>query len=177
MKTLSGFATVWLIGAAAAATALAQGSGQPAAANTSPMKPVVGEPTMDTLSFYDANALRVESHGQEVRIYRGIKGPQIAQTGVFRSFDLAKIVAPSENAVREAQEFSRHYGPGSVATIVGGFILGIAFAFDLNSDSNWAIATGEVGGAALALYGARRLNLSYSALSKSVWWYNRDLKK
>jgi len=177
MKRLSGFGIVWLFVAAAAATAVAQASAQPAASNTIVMKPVVGEPARDTVSFYDANALRVESHGQEVRIYRGINGPQIGQTGVFRSFDLAKIVAPSENAVREAHEFSRHYGPGSAATVVGGFVLAIAFAFDLNSDSNWAIATGEVGGAALALYGARRLNLSYSALSKSVWWYNRDLKK
>jgi hypothetical protein len=134
-------------------------------------------PSSDTLGFYDANALRVESRGQVVRIFRGINGPIIAQTGVFHSFDLTNIVAPSENAVREAREFNRNYGPGMFATAAGGFILGVALLFDLNSDPNWAIAAGELGGAAVALYGARRLNLSYSALSKSVWWYNRDLRK
>jgi hypothetical protein len=53
----------------------------------------------------------------------------------------------------------------------------VAFAFDINSDPNWAITAGEVTGAALAIYGSRRLDISYRALSKSIWWYNRDLRK
>jgi len=139
--------------------------------------PSVAAATTDTLSYYDANALRVESRGQGLRIFRGINGPVIAETGAFHTFDLTRIVAPSENAIREAHEFNRNYGPGMVTTAVGGLILGVALAFDLNSDSNWAIAAGEVGGGGLAIYGARRLNVSYSALSKAIWWYNRDLKK
>ena len=155
----------------------AQASSQSTVANTASANLPVAAVTSDTVSYYDANALRVESRGQELRIFRGINGPMIAQTGVFRSFDLTTIVAPSENAIREAREFNRNYGAGMSATVAGGVILGVAFLFDLNSDPNGWIAAGELGGAGVALYGARRLNLSYSALSKSIWWYNRDLKK
>jgi hypothetical protein len=155
---------------------MAQTSNRAADTNTASSAAPVGAST-DTIGYYDANALRVESRRQEVRIFRGVNGPVIAKTGVFHSFDLAAIVAPSENAIREAREFNRNYGPGMFATAVGGFILGVAVLFDLSSDTNWAIATGEVGGASLALYGGSRLNLSYTALSKSIWWYNRDLRK
>jgi hypothetical protein len=176
MLKFFGYAALLTCSVALPARSLAQTSNRAASANTaSAIAPP--HPPSDTVGYYDANALRVEARGQEVRIYRGITGPIIAQTGVFRSFDLTRIVSPSENAMREAREFNRNYGPGMFATATGGFILGVAFLFDLNSDPNWAIATGELGGAAVALYGARRLNLSYSALSKSVWWYNRDLKK
>lgn len=176
MMRLFGPGALWVCCVALPAAAAAQTSNQVAGAHTaSSIVPVSA--SSDTLGYYDSNALRVESRGQEVRIVRGINGPVIAKTGVFQSFDLARLVAPSENAIREAREFNRNYGPGMFATALGGLILGVSIAFDLNSDTNWAIATGEVGGAALALYGGRRLNLSYSALSKSIWWYNRDLKK
>jgi hypothetical protein len=79
--------------------------------------------------------------------------------------------------MREAREFNRHYRPGMTSASIGGVVLLTALLFDLNSDPSAAIAAGEIAGAGLALYGARRLNLSYNALSKSIWWYNRDLKK
>lgn len=176
MTKFFGFA-VWMLCAAVPAAASAQTASQAAAANPVLLNAAVTAASSDTLGHYDANALRVEGRGQEVKIFRGVNGPVIAETSLFHSFDLASIVAPSENAIREAREFNRNYGPGMFAAALGGLIAGVAVAFDLNSDTNWAIVTGEVGGAALALYGGRRLNLSYSALSKSIWWYNRDLKK
>ena len=34
-----------------------------------------------------------------------------------------------------------------------------------------------VGGVMLMVYGGQRLDMASEALSKSLWWYNRDLKK
>jgi len=146
-------------------------------ANSQLSKLPVAAASNDTLPNYDSNSLRVESRGQALTIFRGINGPVVAETGIFHSLDLTRVVAPSENAIREAREFNRNYGPGMLATAIGGLLVGVAFAFDINSDPNWAITAGEVTGAALAIYGSRRLDISYRALSKSIWWYNRDLRK
>ncbi len=162
--------------AALSVAAGAQATNQPVASNQLSELPVAAA-SNDTLASYDANSLRVESRGQALTIFRGINGPVVAETGFFHTFDLARIVAPSENAIREAREFNRNYGPGMLATAIGGLMVAVAFVFDLNSDANWAITAGEVTGAALAIYGGRRLDVSYRALSKSIWWYNRDLKK
>jgi hypothetical protein len=43
---------------------------------------------------------------------------------------------------------------------------------------NQAVPTGlTIAGVSLITYGGWRLGNAYRALSKSVWWYNRDLKK
>ena len=177
MMRFSGYVALSMCCVALPSGALAQIAGKATGPSSAFPTPSATGTSGDTVGFYDANALRVESRGQGLRIFRGLNGPMIAQTGAFQSFDLAAIVAPSEKAMVEAREFNRHYGPGMFATVAGGVILGTAVLFDLNSDPNWAITTAEVGGAAVALYGGRRLNLSYSALSKSIWWYNRELKK
>jgi hypothetical protein len=113
----------------------------------------------------------------EYRIVRGLDGPVVGKIGLFTRPDVASLVAPSENAMKEGREFNRNHGPGMLAGITGAGIFAFSLAASKAAGPNWVLTTGTVGGAMLMLYGAVRLDKAYSALSKSIWWYNRDLKK
>ena len=130
----------------------------------------------DTLS-YDAHALRLESHFGDIRIVRGISGPVVATVGTFHSVDLVKIVGASENATREARAFERDQRPGVIASLVGGLIVGTAIAVSTTNKPSWGLVSAELVGAGLVFYGGARLNRAYNSLSKSIWWYNRDLRR
>ncbi|HJQ12966.1 MAG TPA: hypothetical protein VJ840_18185 [Gemmatimonadaceae bacterium] len=139
--------------------------------------PATGAAQSDTRVGYDSSALRLEWHFGDMRIVRGLSGPIVGSVGVFHTPDLVKIVEPSENAVREAREFKRNHLPGSLAAMVGGLIVGASIAIASRNDPSWELASAELVGAGLALYGGFRLNRAYNALSKSIWWYNRDLRR
>ncbi len=126
---------------------------------------------------YDSSALRLEWHFGDMRIVRGTSGSLVGSVGALHTPDLVKIVAPSENAVREAREFNRNHLPGSIAAMVGGIIFGAALVVAEHNDPSWGLTSARVASAALLLYGGFRLNRAYTALSKSIWWYNRDLKR
>jgi hypothetical protein len=102
----------------------------------------------------------------------------LARIGAFRTTDLAKLVAPSEKAMFEAKVFSRDYIPGSWIAALGIATMGAAIGASQIRDMNRAVPTGlTISAAALLIYGGGRLQNAYNALSKSIWWYNRDLKK
>ncbi len=126
---------------------------------------------------YDAKALRIESHLGDLRIVRGVSGPAVASIGTFRKVDLAKLVAPSENAVREAREFERNERRGAIAATVGGILVGASIAISTRTGPSWGLVSAEAAGTGLLVFGAVRLNRAYNALSRSIWWYNRDLKR
>lgn len=126
---------------------------------------------------YDSLALRVETHMGEFRIIRGLNGPEVGHIGMFTRVNLEPLVASSENAAREAREFNRHHGPGMLAGVTGLVIFGVAAAASSVADTNWGLTAATVGGGALMIYGAVRLDKAYSSLSKAIWWYNRDLKE
>jgi len=131
----------------------------------------------DTSASFDVNALRVESHRGELRIVRGVDGSPVASIGTFRTVNLVKLVTPSPNAVREAREFERNQRPGAIAAMLGGIIMGASVAISVRHDPGWGAVSAEVAGTGLLLYGGLRLNRAYNALSRSIWWYNRDLKR
>lgn len=127
---------------------------------------------------YDENALRVEGHGGDMRIVRGTQGTVVAHISGFRTTDVAKFVAPSVQAMAEARIFSRDYVPGSWIAGLGIATMGAAIGASQIHDINRAIPTGlTISAAALLIYGGGRLHNAYNALSRSIWWYNRDLKK
>jgi hypothetical protein len=126
---------------------------------------------------YDSQALRLETHMGDFRIVRGLDGPVVGKIGLFSRPDLASLVAPSENAMREGREFNRNHGPGMAAGITGMVVFAFSLAASSAAGTNWALTAGTIGGSALMVYGAVRLDKAYSSLSKSIWWYNRDLKR
>jgi hypothetical protein len=129
-------------------------------------------------SSYDENALRVESHLGDLQIVRGANGTVVARTGVFRGPKVERLFSPSERALAEARVFERDYDPGQYAVALGIATLGAAIGASRIPDISGAIPTGLTAASILLIaYGGSRLESAYRALSKAVWWYNRDLKK
>ena len=129
-------------------------------------------------STYDENALRVDQHRGTISIVRGVSETVVLKVGPFRAADVAGIVSPSPNAVGEAKKFEHDYRPGTWIASLGIATLGLAIGSYRIGDLNQAIPTGlTIAGVSLITYGGWRLGNAYRALSKSVWWYNRDLKR
>lgn len=129
-------------------------------------------------SSYDENALRVESHLGDLQIVRGTTGTVVARGGVFRGPRVTNLFSPSEQAVSEAKVFERDYDPGQYIVGAGIATLGAAFGASHISDINNAIPSGLMAVGILMIgYGGSKMESAYRALSKAIWWYNRDLKR
>jgi hypothetical protein len=127
---------------------------------------------------YDENALRVDQHRGTIRIVRGVSETVVVKIGAFRAADVAGVVSPSPNAIAEAKRFEHDYRPGTWIAALGAATLGVAIASSRIADLNQAVSTGlTIAGVSLITYGGWRLGNAYRALSKSIWWYNRDLKR
>jgi hypothetical protein len=127
---------------------------------------------------YEENALRVDQHGGTISIVRGASETVVLKVGAFRGADVAGIVRPSANAVMHAKIFEHDYRPGTWMVSLGIATLGLAVGSYQIADLNRAIPTGlTIAGASLITYGGWRLGNAYRALSRSIWWYNRDLKR
>lgn len=129
-------------------------------------------------SQYDRRALRFESHRAAIRVLQGNEGTVVGKTQWFRSFDLASIVSSSDRAVAEAGDFNRYRTPGMWMLSLG--IVAVAADAILvraNGHPSLATSTLGIGGFVLAVSGLERLDRASEVLSKSLWWYNRDLRK
>ena len=127
---------------------------------------------------YDENALRVDQHRGTISIVRGVSETVVVRVGAFRAVDVAGIVSPSPNAVAEAKKFEHDFRPGTWIASMGIATLGAAIASYRITGLNQAIPTGlTVAGVSLITYGGWKLGNAYRALSKSIWWYNRELKR
>jgi hypothetical protein len=127
---------------------------------------------------YDENALRVEQQRGAISIVRGVSETVVLRIGAFRAVDVAGLVSASPNAVSQAKIFEHHYRPGTWILSLGIATLGGAIGSHRIADLNQVIPTGlTIAGVSLITYGGWRLANAYRALSRSVWWYNRDLKR
>jgi len=131
----------------------------------------------DSTHSYDTDALRYEGRWGSADIKRGSSGAVIGTVGWFRDYDVEKLVATSPHAVTEAQSFKTDNFRGSVGTSVGvlTFLTGLAVAS--NSSNNAASPILIIAGAGGVAWGVYHLQLGYSALSRALWWYNRDLTR
>lgn len=126
---------------------------------------------------YDENALRLEDHFG-VQIVRGVGGVVVGKVGVFRGIDVSAVVSPSPNAVAEAKAFQRDYKPGMLLGATGIVALGAAVGTSRINGVSQFVPTGiTILSVGLLSYGGSKLERAYQALSKSIWWYNRDLVK
>ena len=126
---------------------------------------------------YDQNALRLDASFGDVSIVRGVDGQLVGKIGVFRGIDVAKVVETSPKAVSEAKEFQRNYRPGHIALALGFITMGASLGASRLPDLNRGVTTGlTIATVGLITYGGTRLQKAYTALHKSLWLYNRDLK-
>jgi len=129
-------------------------------------------------SSYDQNALRVESRLGDLQIVRGIQGTVVAHAGLFRGPKVASLVSQSEQALAEAKVFERNYEPGQAFAALGIATLGAAIGTSRIPDINAAIPSGLTAASFLLIaYGGSKLESAYRALSRSLWFYNRELKR
>ena len=127
---------------------------------------------------YDENALRVESRQGNLRILRGVDGTVVASAGIFQGPRMAHLVSSSENALAEARIFERDYDPGQWLAGIGIATLGAAIGATRIEDVSPLIQVGLYATSFVAIgYGAKKLESAYRALSKAIWWYNRDLTR
>ena len=131
----------------------------------------------DTSRTYDAQALRYESRWGSADIIRGANGPVLGTAGLFRDFDVEQLVASSPQAAIEARAFKTNNFYGSLAGGLGATTVMVGAILTANTSNNAASPVLMVAGAIATAWGVQHLNIGYAALSRAMWWYNRDLKR
>lgn len=131
----------------------------------------------DSTRGYDSQALRYESYWGNARIIRGADGPVVGTAGWFRSLDVEKLVAASPSAQSEARLYKTNNFRGSVVGSIGAAAAAIGVVVTANSSNNASSPILIIGGLGAMAWGAQHFNIAYSALSRSLWWYNRDLAR
>ena len=136
----------------------------------------------DSAGAYDTRALRVESRPGDWVLLRGRQGEVVGSINAFRgALDLPAVLGPSPEAVREARVFTDTYRKGGILAGVGialfGVGRGIAGINDIDPAISVSATVASTAGVFLAAYGAKYLYQASSALSKAVWWHNRELTR
>jgi hypothetical protein len=172
------FGAALLVGAATRAGAQVkkneENTSGPAAAKSARSVP---EQATDSARAYGASALRFESSWGNVSIIRGADGPVVGTLGWFRDFDLTQLLAISPPAVADARSFQTNNFRGSLVGAMGATTTLIGVIVAANSSNNAASPVLVIGGVGAMVWGAQHLSMSYSALSRALWLYNRDLKR
>lgn len=126
---------------------------------------------------YDEAALRLESGFSGLRIVRGVSDSVLLAIGFVRRADVAGLLAPSPNAVEQAKVFEGNYRQGVWTGVLGVAVWAAAFGIG-HIGTNQPVPLGVTFTTfALVTYGAMRVETAKRALSKAIWWYNRDLKR
>ncbi len=131
----------------------------------------------DSTRSYATGALRFESNWGNVSIIRGADGPVVGSLGWFRDFDLPQLLASSPSAAADARVFETNNFRGSAVGAIGATTALIGIIVAANSSNNAASPVLIIGGVGAMVWGAQHLSMSYSALSRALWWYNHDLKR
>jgi len=172
------FGAALIAGAAAEAGAQVketeETAARPAAANSARRIP---ERAADSTHSYGAGALRFESSWGNVRIIRGADGPVVGTVGWFRDFDLTQLLASSPSAVAEARVYQTDNFRGSIVGGIGAATTLVGVLVAANSSNNASSPVLVIAGVSAMVWGAQHLSTSYSALSRALWWYNRDLTR
>lgn len=131
---------------------------------------------------YDERALRIESDYGAWNLVRGKDGILVKKLGSWRGdVDISGVLAPSENALREARDFNSNYHRGWWKVTAGILAITAGRLVDQLNDGPAALelsATGAtVAGLLVAVYGGQQVYKAHRALARAIWWYNRDLAR
>ena len=129
----------------------------------------------DSSRDYDAQALRFETSWGNVSILRGASNSVVGTAGWFRDPELAKLLASSPRALTEARAYETNNFRGSLVGSVGALATLVGIVVTANGSNDASSPMLIIGGVSSMVWGAQHLSISYSALSRALWWYNRDL--
>jgi hypothetical protein len=122
---------------------------------------------------YDTCALRVRAptFSTPRAIVRGLDNTEVAQLGLMQPA-IAPFVQLSDSALVHARVYDVLNDRGSIITIVGTVLsIGAPIVFrETGQKIGFAVA-----GIAITVYGGVVTNQAQEALSRALWWYNREL--
>jgi hypothetical protein len=128
---------------------------------------------------FDTESLRIETSWGNRFLVRGREGTVVGKIG-SRGFDFPNALAASPTAVREAKEFVTINRRANTILAIGILAWGVGGGVARIEDIDAAVAipawTAVAAGTVLMVYGGVQLNKALTALSRSIWWYNRDLQ-
>jgi hypothetical protein len=133
-----------------------------------------GAQSKDSTRITEAQALRYETYFGNARIIRGADGPVVGTAGWFRDFDVEKLVATSPSAVTDARLYKTNNIRASVVGSIGATLTLVGVAVTANASNNASSPILIIGGVAMMAWAAQHFTIAYSALSRSLWFYNRD---
>jgi hypothetical protein len=138
---------------------------------------VIQSPAADSSAIYDSQALRFEASWGSADVIRGAKGEVIGTVGWFRGYDVEKLVQRSSQATAAAHDFRVNNFRGSLVTTVGASLVAIGIVVAGNNSNNASTPVLIIAGAGGIGWGLHHINVGYAALSRALWWYNRDLAR
>jgi hypothetical protein len=124
-----------------------------------------------------AQALRYESYYGNARIIRGADGPIVGTAGWFRDFDVEKLVAASPSAQPDARLYKTNNFRASVVGSLGAAVTLVGIAVTANASNNASSPILIIGGVGMMAWAAQHFTIAYSALSRSLWLYNKDVAR
>jgi len=125
----------------------------------------------------EVQPLRYESYWGNARIIRGADGPVVGTAGWFRDFDLEEVVATSPAAQAEARVYKTNNFRASTVGSLGAAAAAIGIAVTANASNNASSPILIIGGLGAMAWSAQHFRMAYSALSRSLWLYNRDVTR
>jgi hypothetical protein len=138
---------------------------------------VAGAQSKDSTRTAESQALRYESYYGNARIIRGADGPIVGTAGWFRDFDVEKLVAASPSAQPDARLYKTNNFRASLVGSIGATVTLIGVAVTANASNNASSPILIIGGVGMMAWAAQHFTIAYSALSRSLWLYNRDVAR
>jgi hypothetical protein len=124
---------------------------------------------------YETCGLRIRAPSFSVprALVRGSDGVEVARLGLMEPA-IAPLVQLSDSAVAHARVYDVLNDRGSIITIVGTVLsIGAPIVFrETGQKIGFAIA-----GIGITVYGGMVSNQAQEALSRAIWWYNRELAR
>jgi hypothetical protein len=131
----------------------------------------------DSTHSYDGQALRFETRWGNVSILRGSSNTLVGTAGWFRDPGLEQILASSPRALTEARSYETQNFRGSLVGGLGALATAVGIVVAANGSNDASSPILVIAGVSGMVWGAQHLSMSYAALSRALWWYNRDLSR
>lgn len=147
------------------------------AAGSAVAAPARAGTTADSTHNYDSQALRFETSWGNVSLLRGSSNTLVGTAGWFRDPGLDQLLASSPRALKEARGYEMQNFRGSLVGGAGALATAIGIVVAANGSNDASSPILVIAGVSGMVWGAQHLSMSYAALSRALWWYNRDLSR
>lgn len=130
-------------------------------------------PTVEQECAYDTCALRL----WDADLLEGQKGESVAQFGFFRPPAARELFASSDSATWYLDVVEETYTSGRVLWFAGQVVsvAGLVMSFNSDPDVQHRGFGAQAAGFMVVWLGQRRVTRAREAMSRAVWWYNRDV--